>query len=263
MPKSIKNKLKKKVNGPRRGHGSSSSNGNIKLPKKILPIPNKDKKGFFEKWKPNRNLMNIPHPFRCVIFGKPNAGKSTIIKNIVLRAKPPFEKIIIVHYDAHGTKEYDDLKEGPDDDTVQMFGEIPDPRDEKIFDPKIKKLLVFDDIEYKTLNKASMNKLDRCFGYLSTHKNTSILLAAQNLTNIPVGVRRMANVMIMFKVPDLELLYLFARKIGIKKDDFYELVNKYINGYHDSLWFDFTPETPAEIRKNCYEVIPIEQYRKY
>jgi ribosome biogenesis GTPase A len=247
--KSIKNKLKKKLN--------------VKLPKKILPIPNKDKKGFFEKWTPRRDLMNIIHPFRVLIFGKPNAGKSTIIKNIVLRAKPQFEKIIIIHYDASNTKEYDDIKEENDNESFIMMNDIPNPRDNKLFDPKIKKLLIFDDIEYKTLNKSETNKLDRCFGYLSTHKNTSICLASQNMTNIPVAVRRMSNFMIMFKVPDLELLFLFARKIGIKKDDFYKLVNKYIKTYHDSLWFDMTLGSPAEVRRNCYEVIDPNEYKKY
>lgn len=75
---------------------------------KLFRIPNKDK-FFHETWHPGRNLLNIPHPFRAILAGPPNRGKSTICKNLLLRADPPFEQVIVVHYDME-TKEYDDLK---------------------------------------------------------------------------------------------------------------------------------------------------------
>ena len=42
-----------------------------KLPNKIIPISNADKK-WHERWYPNRNMLNIPHPFRCCCLGPPN-----------------------------------------------------------------------------------------------------------------------------------------------------------------------------------------------
>ena len=82
----------------------------VKLPNKILPIKNKDK-GFHEKWKEGRNKLNIPHPFRILALGPPGSGKSTIAKNILLRANPPFEKVFIIHCDPDYTQEYDDIAE--------------------------------------------------------------------------------------------------------------------------------------------------------
>ncbi len=61
----------------------------MKLPNKILALPNPDKE-FHEEWYRNRNVLNFPHPFRCVALGPPNVGKTTIVKNILLRAKPQF-----------------------------------------------------------------------------------------------------------------------------------------------------------------------------
>lgn len=69
-----------------------------RLPKEILPIPCADK-AFHEKWKKGRDMLNIPHPFRCVALGPPNSGKSTIVKNLLIRAKPEFEEVYVVHCD--------------------------------------------------------------------------------------------------------------------------------------------------------------------
>ena len=54
------------------------------LPNRIL---NPDKQ-FHESWSSGRNLLNIPHPFRAVFLGPPGSGKSTAVKNIILRIQP-------------------------------------------------------------------------------------------------------------------------------------------------------------------------------
>ena len=68
----------------------------MSLPNKIIPLPNPDKE-FHEAWDKGRNLLNIPHPFRAVFLGPPGSGKSTAVKNILMRADPCFENIIIIH----------------------------------------------------------------------------------------------------------------------------------------------------------------------
>ena len=70
-----------------------------KLPNKIIPITNADKK-WHERWYPGRNMLNIPHPFRCCCLGPPNVGKTTIIKNLIIRQHPPFEEVYGIHCDA-------------------------------------------------------------------------------------------------------------------------------------------------------------------
>ena len=38
----------------------------MKLPNKILALPNPDKE-FYKRWYRNRNALNIPHPFRLLL----------------------------------------------------------------------------------------------------------------------------------------------------------------------------------------------------
>lgn len=64
----------------------------MNLPNKIIPLRNQDK-GFHERWSSDRNLLNIPHPFRTVCVGRPNCGKSTVIENMLIRADPMFDEI--------------------------------------------------------------------------------------------------------------------------------------------------------------------------
>ena len=58
----------------------------LRLPNRLLALKNADK-AFHESWHPKRNLLNFPHPFRAVLLGPPNTGKSATVKNLLLRAK--------------------------------------------------------------------------------------------------------------------------------------------------------------------------------
>ena len=129
------------------------------LPTSILPFPNVDK-DFHEQWYPDRDLLSIPHPFRAVLLGPPNSGKSTVVKNLLLRGNPDFDKMYVVHADPEGTGEYDDCK-------AVMLPEIPEPGDWP--NDKEKKLVVIDDLDVKRLGRNQQSNLDRLFGYVSTH----------------------------------------------------------------------------------------------
>ena len=110
-----------------------------RLPRAIIPIPNADK-GYFEEWYPGRDPLNIPHPFRGIFLGPPNSGKSTLVKNILMRADPPFTRLLVVHVDPEYTQEYDDVG-------GELLSEIPSPDE---FDGAEKTLIVMDDLELKS-----------------------------------------------------------------------------------------------------------------
>jgi replication-associated recombination protein RarA len=218
----------------------------IKLPKnKLIVIPNADK-SFHEAWYEGRNLGNIPHPFRMCIVGPPNTGKTSIIKNLILRTRPKFEEVILLHPDANYTREYDDLGA-----SLKKLDSFLSPQE---WEGKVKTLLIVDDIEFNNLSKSQKSHLNRAMGYVSTHKKMSIVITSQNPFDIPVCVRRCSNFFVFFKMDDLDAVATVARKTGITRKQFTELF-KLCPVPHDSIWIDRTDHSPAPLRKNCYQVI--------
>ena len=217
-----------------------------RLPDKIIALPNADK-AFHESWNEKRNKLDFPHPFRGVLLGRPNVGKTTIVKNILLRAKPAFDELVVIHCDSEYTKEYDDIE------CCEVLNEIPSPED---WEGEVKTLVVLDDLEYKTMKKDQKHNLDRLFGYCSTHKNISVLLCSQDGFNVPPIVRRCCDLCILWKSNDLDTMANIARKSGLNKKDFASLFGL-LHEYRDSLWLDMTGggKSPYPIRKNGFEII--------
>lgn len=216
----------------------------MRLPNEILALPNPDKL-FHEKWYKGRNMLNAPHPFRCVCLGPPNCGKGCAIVNILLRAKPVFEEVFVIHCDPEYTKEWDSIG-------GIMLAEIPDPNE---WEGKVKTLVILDDLEFKTMSKDQRRNLDRLFGFVSTHKNISIILACQDTFNVPPIVRRCSNLWILWKMSDMDSLSQTARKSGMTAKNFNTIFTELMCGPHDSLWIDRTEKTPYPLRKNGYTII--------
>ena len=68
------------------------------LPQQLLAVRNLDKKNH-ERWAASDDMLNFPHPFRGVLLGPPNCGKTTTVKNILMRQEPPFKRMYIIHCD--------------------------------------------------------------------------------------------------------------------------------------------------------------------
>lgn len=212
------------------------------LPTCIMPINNADK-AWHEAWNPSRDLLNIPHPFRAVLLGPPNSGKTTTVKNILMRADPPFTKMVVIYPDGGGfTDEYADCGE------LTMLGYIPPPED---WDGKEKTLCVIDDFELKSLSKQQKSNLDRLVGHVSTHRNVSVCVCSQDPYNTPPIVRRCSNLLILWKLRDIVSLQSFASRTGI---DISKIFRRY-NSKNDSIWIDLTSNSPAPLRINGYQLI--------
>lgn len=221
----------------------------VRIPNEIIALPNADKE-FHEHWNKGRNMLNIPHPFRCVALGPPNVGKTTIVKNIILRAKPEFEEIYVIHCDPDYTKEYDDVG-------AEMLSEVPSPDE---WEGKVKTLVILDDLEFKCMNKDQRRNLDRLFGFVSTHKNISCILCAQDPFNVPPCVRRCSNMWILWKLLDLDAMSTCARKTGLRASNFNTIFNELNIDGHNSLWIDMTDKSPYPMRKNGYELVDREEH---
>lgn len=217
-----------------------------KLPKRIIPIECSDK-GFHEKWTPTRDLLNIPAPYRGILLGPPNSGKGCVAKNLIIRARPQFDNIIIVHGCPDYTTEWDKFG-------AVIVEEIPTP-EEFGEDSEVKTLCILDDLEYKAMNKIQHRNLDRLLGFVSTHLNVSVLILQQDAFQVPSIVRRCSNLFIFWKQVDLDALSCVARKTGYKSDTFNNMFSQLIKAPHDSIWIDLTDHSPASLRLNGYNVI--------
>jgi len=103
------------------------------------------------------------------------------------------------------------------------------------------------------MSKEQKGRLERLYGYASTHKNVSCMLTAQDPFRIMPTVRRCSNVFILWNNVDSDMLVRLSRKLGVASEDLQRVLEEECKGSHDSLWLDFTPDSPATIRKNGYE----------
>lgn len=225
---------------------------NSKLPNKLIFVPNPEKKGFTEHWEPGRNPLNFIHPFRVLLISRPGSGKTAVINNIIARIDPPFEKIYLFHCGGDYVKEYEDI------DHI-VLKEIPAPSDKDFFDCKQKTAFIIEDHDLCMMNKEQRRRLDRLLGYVSTHRNVSVFITAQDFWSIPPSCRRMANFYILWKTLDLVSQTMIARRIGFLSEELNYYINKYLTGDRDSLWLDLTLKTPYEMRKNGFEILQREK----
>lgn len=229
---------------PKRQKRKKTKKRKEKLPDELIILDNPDKL-FHEDWTKGRNMLNFPHPFRMVIFGPPNMGKTNTIKNILLRAKPDFKEVFVIHADPEYTQEYDDID-------VELLAEIPAPAE---WEGLVKTLVILDDLEFKQMSKDQKRNLDRLFGFVSTHKNISVILTSQDGFNVPPIVRRTSNVWILYKSPDMDSMATMARRTGLKPDELKNIFNTILKGNRDALWIDRTSKTPYPLRKNGFKII--------
>lgn len=219
------------------------------LPKELIHIPNADKK-FHEEWDDNDDPLDFPHPVRILLAsgGKPNLRKTNTLKNIIVRQQPPFEKIYLLHCGGAVTKEYDEFN-------AECLSEVPEPYDEELFDPDTKTLLVLEDLNYGGMNRRDKGLLNRLYGYTSTHQNLSIMATSQGFFDIPPSIRRMSNVLIIWKPKDMDHLETLRRRVDMTKKDWNHIFEQYCHEPFDSIWIDDTKNSPHKLRLNGYKSI--------
>jgi len=220
-----------------------------KLPNKIIVIKNKDKM-YDEKWYSNRNIANFPAPFRMCLVGAVGGGKTNTAKNIILRAYPQYDKIILCHCDK-SSREWSDIEIAPEDTFYDSQLPPLDFFEEK--DPKEKWLILIEDCEFK--NEGKNKELSMLFRYISSHKKVSVMLLYQNFTGIPKIARRLANVFVVWKIPDTMALETIGRKCGLKKGELIDMFETIATGPKDSICLDMTPNTSAPVRLNIFQKI--------
>jgi len=220
-------------------------------PNELIIIPNPEKK-FHEKWFKGRNLLNYPHPYRMLLCSiQPNLGKTLWVKNILIRARPKFKEIFLLHCGEDVQTEYDDVE-------YTCIRRIP-PINSTMFNPKVKSLLIIEDKNFKFMTKEDLHRLDRAYGFTSTHRNLSIICCSQSFFDVPVSVRRMSNIYVLWKNKDLDSMKTIGRRCGLKKEELYRLIKKYLKDAHDTLWIDCTKNSPYPLRLNGFCPIDLKE----
>ena len=214
----------------------------IKLPNEIIMIPNKDKE--FHELPKKDDLGHMAHPSRIIACGPCNVGKSLILLNLMMRADPILDRIVIYHNDPE-SEEYSQVD-------AEYVDEVPTI---DYFDKNEKNLLVIEDINIKDMKRDQLALIDRYYGCWSTHHNISVWSTFQDPFSCPARVRRLANIIIMWNNGDADSMAELSRKVGLTSKDLRYIFDNICTDFHDSLIIDKS-RPYAKLRKNIFEVIP-------
>ena len=243
-----------------------------KFEKKIYPFLSTDK-GFEEHWKPGRDPMDLPKPYRVVLSGAPSTGKTRTAKNLILRGG--FKKVFVLHEDSN-TTEYDCcgatiLSELPPNEFWMRGGHSEESEsddegddesddDESEYKRKTEPIcLVVDDICYASnFNKVQSARLNRVCGFISSHFNVSLIMCSQDFVELPSIARRCANFYVIWKPTCLDNLSTIGRRVGYTGQQMRDLFENHIKEYEDSIFFDRSVRTPFPLRKNFYTLLKMD-----
>ena len=222
-----------------------------KLPKEIIVFGNKDKLKN-ESWAEYRmnNPANFPHPFQMLLLAPQNSGKTNTIKNVIIQQKPDFDRVLL--WLNEGTNEYDDLlKSG-----AELFTEPPQLED---LDRTQKQVLIIDDINF---NKFDPNFVTTLIRHWSTHYSLSIIVSIHDLKNIQACNRRLFNVYLIYKSPDMISTAQLAQKVGLHSKDLKYIMYKsgLIKNRFTHVTIDNTSDTPFPLRIGLFEPLEIIEH---
>lgn len=236
-----------------------------RLPRKLLFIPSSDK-DFIETWGQkggNPDPLNLPASWRMCIMGTVGVGKTNFIKNVIIRAKPPFERIFVLHNDPLA-QEYNDidaetLTELPDNDFWLGYNqkdENGEPIVEDLEDTvRPKSLIILDDICFAELSKQQTNRLDRLVCSISSHANVSVCCINQDWFSCNPIIKKTGNIFVIYRPHCTDELSTIARRVGMSGRELKFLFDNIATKDSDNIMIDKTPQTPYPLRLNGFNII--------
>ena len=172
-----------------------------------------------------------------------NVEKTRKMKNILCHKSPVYERIVI-YTPLEETNEYEDVEAG-------LINEIPDL---SFFDKDIRNCLILEDIDPKILSKIESARLSALLRRGASHKNIDIYNITQDPSDLLPVLRRLANVVIMWKNCDLVQMSRMAKKFNTDVYMLKHVFNNICTDRCDSFCIsDITPKN--RFRKNLFETI--------
>lgn len=237
--------------------------------KSLKVIANPEKKTH-EKWEADQDWIDFPRPFRWSILGAVSCGKTSLVLNYLVKSKP-YDNIFILHPQTYNpsvpvqdeARNNDILVQNvsiPEYEGVEYTGLAYIPSMTYFDDIAHKRnLLIIDDIDIcsylKKRSDIREERVNKLFSYVSSHKNMSIIVTTQDASSqLPPFVFKMSNVVTVYHVKCTFVRGTLARKLAVP----YKRMNQLLDmckTRHDSITFDYTDHSPAELRLNIYTPI--------
>ena len=212
------------------------------LPKGIVKLPNSDKDGRHHA--DSENALMPYFPSVLIVCGKKGSGKTNLTLNLISKATPLYDRIVIVHGAGEASSEYQDLIDGS-----EVVEEIPGP---DFWDPDQKNCLVIEEQPWGMFNRAQMSAAERCVNFTSSHRSVQVFIVVQNIGVLcPTIKRSMDYLLIAPHAGCLDQLYDLKRRTGV---DFKLLMEDICQDRHDFVCMDFTGHGP-KLRRNMFDII--------
>ena len=235
----------------------------VRLPRDIVAFRSGDKVGAEERWDEQRcrDLANFPAPCRILLLGPPSCGKSVTAQNLLIHAKPRYEELYVVHEDAGTTRDYeqaDPTAMMPEVPSLEFWSALPERHEDgPLKGKRIKRLVIVDDLETSGAAKERIKRLGILVRYCSSHKFLTVVICHQSAFDLPPLVRKMCNVVCVWKPRGRQELALISNRVGADPGLLEHLFNTAATGPRDCITLDFTVDTPAPLRLNVFQKIEI------
>ena len=218
-----------------------------KIPKKLLFFKSSDKDHHQEP--DMKDLANCCSFVACIIAGNVNCGKSSLLKNSLIHKQPHYQRIVVYSPLGEATNEYSNVID------CELIDYVPDF---DFFNRDERSCFIVEDCDTKLgLCKDERYKLGRFFGVFCSHNNIDIYVIAQNVYDLLPQIRRLANIVFLFKNNDIESMASIARKFNIKSQTLKYIFNHVLQTKYDSLCIDDTRPVEYRLRKNIFDIIEL------
>ena len=105
------------------------------------------------------------------------------------------------------------------------------------------------------LQKKNLSQLVRCH----THVGVSVAISYQSFFDTPTIVSNCATQFILWPTHNTNESSVIAKKVGLNKKQLQYVLDRYMLSHYDNLMIDLSKDTPAFLRKNIFEELPVPE----
>jgi len=180
----------------------------------IIPIESEDKKGLDPK-PPQDHPLSMPRGSRVCLLAPPGHGKTSLIKNLLLRSSP-FAAVVVITGVGDHTSEWDKVVH-----TKTNFTEATE--DWWAAKSKLNKgkpiACIVDDMNYTDMNPKERSNAYKLVQFVCTHLNVTCFMASHSWVQLIPRLRRACNVVVMWPPTHggADQLSYMSRSLGLPK----------------------------------------------